>query len=123
MIFGEPTATLAVADADAAAYGALQASWRDDAMSADAKAEAAARALAVPVGLVRAAHAKVALIGAFLPSCNPTIASDAKVGIHLLAGAARAAFQTVLVNAPEPALADELRALLREIREAEDAIL
>ena len=72
---------------------------------------------------MRAAHAKVALIGAFLPSCNPTIASDAKVGIHLLAGAARAAFQTVLVNAPEPALADELRALLREIREAEDAIL
>ena len=87
-------------------------------------------------------------IQVFLPSCNPNITSDAKaaltahhspsarpsvtpapttplakVGIHQLAGAARAAFQTALVNSPPAAERERLRGLLREMREVEEALL
>lgn len=47
----------------------------------------------------------------------------AKVGIHQLAGAARAAFQTALVNSPPAAERERLRGLLREMREVEEALL
>ena len=62
-------------------------------------------------------------IQAFLPSCNPNITSDAKVGIHQLAGAACAAYQTAMVNSPPADEKDRLRALLQEIRAVEDGIL
>ena len=89
----------------------------------DRRARIEARALSVPVKLVERCHACVCAVRDFLPSCNPNIQSDAKVGIHLLAGAARSAFQTVLVNSPPPEVGERMRALLAEIREAEDAIL
>ena len=59
----------------------------------------------------------------FLPLCNPNITSDAKVGIHQLAGAARAAYQTALVNSPSAEVSERIRFLLREIRDIEENIL
>jgi formiminotetrahydrofolate cyclodeaminase len=59
----------------------------------------------------------------FLPHCNDNITSDARVGIHQLAGAACSAYQTVLVNRPPEEEKERLKALVREIRDAEDALL
>ena len=52
----------------------------------------------MPQSLVERCARHVAALDVFYPKCNPNILSDAKVGIHLLAGAARAAFATVLVG-------------------------
>jgi formiminotetrahydrofolate cyclodeaminase len=71
----------------------------------------------------RRCHALVMAIQAFLPSCNPNITSDAKVGIHQLAGAACAAYQTAMVNSPPADEKERLRKLLQEIRAVEDGIL
>ena len=114
---------LALADQDAEAYADLQRTWKDAGMPADEKANIEARALAIPAGLVRTCHQYVLAVQAFLPHCNPNITSDAKVGIHLLSGAASSAFQTVLVNSPRAELREELLGLLREIRAVEDALL
>ena len=62
-------------------------------------------------------------IQAFLPTCNPNITSDAKVGVHQLAGAACAAYQTALVNSPPADEKERLRKLLLEIRAVEDGLL
>ena len=59
----------------------------------------------------------------FYGHCNPNILSDAKVGIHLLAGAARAAFATVLVNDPPQTVRRDLEAKLRAIASVEERIL
>lgn len=72
------------------AYADLQRSWKDAEMTAEEKKQIEARALAVPVSLVELCHDYILAIQAFLPDCNPNITSDAKVGIHQLAGAARA---------------------------------
>ena len=62
-------------------------------MSPDEKAEIEARALSIPTKLMEVCHAHIIEINSFLPHCNTNITSDAKVGIHQLAGAARAAYQ------------------------------
>lgn len=62
-------------------------------MSADEKSQIEARALAIPTNLVEVCYANIVSIREFLPHCNPNITSDAKVGVHQLAGAARAAYQ------------------------------
>ena len=92
-------------------------------MTADEKQAIEARALAVPVSLVELCHDYILAIHTFLPDCNPNITSDAKVGIHQLAGAARAAYQTVLVNSPPQEEKDRLMALLVDIRKIEDDLL
>lgn len=112
-----------IADEDEAAYAALQASWKDTAMSAENKAKVEATALDVPVRLVKLCHEQSVAVHQFLPRCNPNITSDAKVAIHLLAGSARAAYQTVMVNKPPEALDKELQGLLKEMAEHEAAIL
>jgi methenyltetrahydrofolate cyclohydrolase len=114
---------LAAADDDAAAYADLQRSWKDSDMSAEEKAAIEARALAVPVALVNRCHTYILAIKDFLPVCNPNITSDAKVGIHQLAGAARAAYQTALVNSPAGDVRERLRTLLSEIRDIEEELL
>mmetsp|Transcript_20077 Transcript_20077/g.24820 ORF Transcript_20077/g.24820 Transcript_20077/m.24820 type:complete len:193 (-) Transcript_20077:51-629(-) len=111
------------ADEDAAAYADLQRTWKDSSMSPEEKAAIEARALAVPVTLVETCHKHVVDIKSFLPDCNPNITSDAKVGIHQLAGAARAAYQTALVNSPSPDEKERLRSLLMDIRKIEDELL
>lgn len=114
---------IAAGDADAAAYADLQRSWKDKEMSAEEKASIEAKALAVPVELVEQCHGYVMAVKEFIPLCNPNITSDAKVGIHTLAGAARSAYQTALVNSPPADVKERLRALLKEIREVEDSLL
>jgi formiminotetrahydrofolate cyclodeaminase len=86
---------LKAADDDAVAYADLQRTWNEESngMSADEKAAIEARALAIPTNLLVACHSRILQIHDFLPHCNPSITSDAKVGIHQLAGAARAAYQ------------------------------
>ncbi len=108
---------LAAADADATAYAAVGAARK--AKDAAATAAAEERARAVPAGLLAdcAAHA-VALRG-FLAACNPHLVSDVKVGIHLLAGAGRAAWQTVLVNHPGPAALAAARGHLETLAQAD----
>lgn len=111
------------ADADASAYADLQRSWKDSDMTAEQKAEIEATALKVPVDLVEDCLKKCQQIDEFLPSCNPNITSDSKVGIHLLAGAARAAYQTAMVNQPPKDVVERMQAMLKEMRDAEDRVL
>ena len=111
------------ADDDAAAYSDLQRSWKDESMTPDEKKAIEARALEVPTTLLESCHKSIVGINEFLPHCNPNITSDAKVGIHQLAGAARAAFQTVMVNSPPEEEKARLVKLLRDIRNVEEDIL
>merc|ERR1712187_203854 len=113
-----------LADADASAYAALKATWKKDSgYTEEEKARIAAEALDVPVGLLRLRCKEAAAVATFLPRCNPNIVSDAKVSLHLLAGAGRAAYQTVLVNKPPPAITEELRGLLDELARFEASVL
>lgn len=90
----EVTTLLQAADDDAVAYANLQRTWNKDVdISADEKAAIEARVLAIPTTLLEECHSRIIQIHDFLPHCNPNITSDAKVGIHQLAGAARAAYQ------------------------------
>jgi formiminotetrahydrofolate cyclodeaminase len=115
---------LAMADDDVNAYKALQATWKKDCdLTAEEVRDIQATALRVPTVLVEACHARILAIQEFLPHCNPGITSDAKVGVHQLAGAARAAFQTVLVNTPPDDERQRLLNLLREIQEIENGLL
>ena len=90
------TPLLIAADEDADAYAALQRTWKEHNMAAEEKMQIEARALAIPTRLLEACHANILRINDFLPHCNPNITSDAKVGMHQLAGAARAAYQASL---------------------------
>ncbi len=85
-------------DADAAAYAAVTTARK--AKDAAATASAEQRASAVPADLLALCALHAAGLASFIPTCNPYLVSDVKVGIHLLAGAGRAAWQTLLVNNP-----------------------
>ena len=75
-------AQLAAADEDAAAYAALQSTWKaDSGKSAEEKAAIEATALAVPTRVVERCHASAAALADFMPCCSPNIVSDAKVGL------------------------------------------
>lgn len=113
------------ADADEEAYSNLQRSWRDETMSAEERSAVEAAALAVPVRCIELCTESIRAVSDFLPACNPNIASDAKVGIHLLAGAARAAYQTALVNklVDHPDTLGRLKAMLWEAAAAEAMLL
>ncbi len=111
------------ADDDASAYADLQRSWKDKSMSSEEKSRIERRALEVPTQLLETCHRHVLAVKAFLPHCNPNITSDAKAGIYILSGAARAAYETAMVNSPGEEEQLHLRGLLREIRSVEDDIL
>ena len=87
------TPLLKAADDDAAAYKDLQRTWKESDMSPEEKEEIEARALTIPTRLLEVCHEHILQIYEFLPHCNTNITSDAKVGIHQLGGAARAAYQ------------------------------
>jgi methenyltetrahydrofolate cyclohydrolase len=115
---------LSMADDDVQAYKDLQSTWKkDSALSAQDVKSIQARALQVPTILLEACHARILAIKAFLPHCNAMITSDAKVGMHQLAGAARAAYQTVLVNSPPVDEKKRLVKLLIEIQDIESELL
>jgi formiminotetrahydrofolate cyclodeaminase len=86
------------ADADAAAFSAVQAARKAKDPAAIASAEATA--LAVPAALISDCANAAHDLAAFRPHCNPHLVSDVDAGIALLAGAARAAFATLLINQP-----------------------
>ena len=117
------TPLLQAADDDATAYSDLQRTWKDNNMSSEEKETIEARALSIPTELLEMCHERIHQIHNFLPHCNSNITSDAKVGIHQLAGAARAAYQTVLVNSPDEEEKMRLMTLLKDIRDVEDGIL
>ena len=104
---------LDAADADAKSYLALQATWKKDFHGN--KSEAQARLWRCR-SRCRAVRETRCCIDVFYPKCNPNILSDAKVGIHLLAGAARAAFATVLVNDPPANVRRDLETKLERPR-------
>ena len=115
---------LARADDDAKAYADLQSTWKKDhGLTEEQITQIQATALMVPTELVVDCHSQIVHIQEFLPHCNPNITSDAKVGIHQLAGAARAAYQTVLVNSPPAEHKERLVKLLREIQDIEAKLL
>mmetsp|Transcript_14636 Transcript_14636/g.20881 ORF Transcript_14636/g.20881 Transcript_14636/m.20881 type:complete len:193 (-) Transcript_14636:167-745(-) len=114
---------LTMADEDEKAYADLQRSWKDPSMTEEEKREIESRALAVPTTLMETCHEYILEIRDFLPDCNPNITSDAKVGIHQLAGAARSAYQTVLVNSPSSDEKERLRDILRDIQRIEAQLL
>lgn len=115
---------LSMADDDVQAYKDLQSTWKKDCtLSEEEIKEIQAKALRVPTALLEACHERVLSVQEFLPKCNPNITSDAKVGIHQLAGAARAAYQTVLVNSPPAEEKKRLCDLLLEIGGIEQDLL
>jgi len=114
---------LEAADDDAKAYANLQRTWKEPNMPPEEKAEIEATALRIPTQLLETCHSDIMSIEEFLPDCNPNITSDAKVGIHQLAGAARAAYQTVLVNSPPADEKQRLQKLLKEIHHVEMKLL
>lgn len=117
-------ALLAMADDDVRAYQSLQSTWKKDSgLSKEDVQKIEANALHVPTVLVEACHERILSVHMFLPHCNPNITSDAKVGIHQLAGAARAAFQTVLVNSPPAEEKQRLLGLIQEIQTIENELL
>lgn len=112
---------LAAADEDAAAFAELQASWRDDSLDAATRERIEARARAVPCDILATCAREAEALADFLPRCNPQIRSDALVGIHLLAGAGRAAWRTLLVNRPDDRLEATARAQLELLARCETA--
>lgn len=94
-----------LAEEDAAAFAAVGAARK----AGSGLAEAEARSAAVPADLLATCALQAAGLAGFIPRCNPQLLSDVKVGIHLLAGAGRAAWQTLLVNHP----GDETRRVAR----------
>ena len=118
------TSLLNMADDDVQAYQDLQSTWKKDCtLTPEEISTIQATALRVPTVLVEACHRRIVAVKDFLPTCNPNITSDAKVGIHQLAGAARAAYQTVLVNDPPAEEKKRLVELLREIQHIEADLL
>ena len=108
---------LATADADAAAYAAVATARKAGDAAGAAAAEHHARA--IPAGLLGACAVHALALRAFLGACNPHLVSDVKVGIHLLAGAGRAAWQTLLVNHPDPAALAVARGHLESLAQAD----
>ncbi|VEU38343.1 unnamed protein product [Pseudo-nitzschia multistriata] len=115
---------LSMADNDVEAYKALQSTWKKDSgLSPEQVKDIEANALKVPTVLFEACHERIVAVQEFLPKCNPNITSDAKVGIHQLAGAARSAYQTILVNSPPEEEKMRLMKILQEIQEIENGLL
>jgi formiminotetrahydrofolate cyclodeaminase len=90
---------LALADRDEAAFAAAQAARKAGDQAAAGRAEA--EAAAVPLAVMAACADRATALAAFLPRCNPNLVSDVRVALHLLDGAARAAWATALANRPD----------------------
>eukprot|EP00929_Paragymnodinium_shiwhaense_P115216 TRINITY_DN8394_c0_g1_i2.p1 TRINITY_DN8394_c0_g1~~TRINITY_DN8394_c0_g1_i2.p1 ORF type:complete len:219 (-),score=55.72 TRINITY_DN8394_c0_g1_i2:186-842(-) len=115
---------LVVADEDAAAYAALQSTWsKTCTLTAEEKTKIQDNALAVPVDLLKLCHESAVAVTDFIPKCNPNIVSDAKVSLHLLAGAGRSAYQTALVNKPPEDVKAELKKLIDSLSTMEAKLL
>jgi methenyltetrahydrofolate cyclohydrolase len=121
LLAGAATACEQLGDADAEAYAAVGAARKTKDAALITAAEQ--RAAAVPADLLALCAQHAAGLAAFIPICNPWLVSDVKVGIHLLAGAGRAAWQTLLVNKPTVEVAAVARTHLATLAHAEQAAL
>ena len=108
------------ATADSIAYAAVGEARKSGDRTRLADAERAAAA--VPAELLALCAAQAAGLAAFLPLCNPLLASDVRVAVHLLAGAGRAAWQTLAVNRPGDEERRQAAVHLAEIDRAEAAL-
>lgn len=106
---------LRLADEDAAAYAAVGAARKAGSGVAEAEADAAA----IPINLLALCAMHANALADFIARCNPYLVSDVKVGIHLLAGAGRAAWQTLLANRPGDEMRREAQVMLDALAEAE----
>lgn len=104
-----------LANEDAAAYAAVGAARKAGSGVAEAEAEAAA----IPAELLAVCAMNATALADFMPRCNPHLVSDVKVAIHLLAGAGRAAWQTLVINRPGDAVLNEARVLIDALAQAE----
>jgi formiminotetrahydrofolate cyclodeaminase len=111
---------LALADEDEAAFAAAQAARKSGDAAAAARADA--QAATVPMTVIALCAEQAAALAAFQTRCNPNLLSDVRVGIHLLAGAARAAWATVLANGPSADVRAEAERLLTKLRRAEEPV-
>ncbi len=108
---------LALADTDAAAYATVRAAKQSKDPVAIATAEAAAAA--VPALLIALCADAATACADFRPRCNPWLVSDIDTAVHLLAGAARAAWRTLLINQPRPEIVAQARARLAALASLE----
>jgi methenyltetrahydrofolate cyclohydrolase len=108
-------------DADATAYSALTAARKTKDPLAIEHANNVA--IAVPADLLALCAQHAAGLAAYLKLCNPYLLSDVKVGIHLLCGAGRAAWQTLLINQPHEDLKKIARTHLSALQQAENAAM
>jgi formiminotetrahydrofolate cyclodeaminase len=93
---------LALADADAVAYAAVGTARKTKDPATIAAASAAAAA--VPAEMIDLCASAAVVCAAFRPRCNPWLVSDIDTALHLLIGAGRAAWHTLLINQPESAV-------------------
>ena len=97
---------LALADRDAAAYGALNALWKlpkDDLSRARAWDAAVAEAIDAPQAILDLAAEVAGACAGLGASTNPNLASDLAIAVDLARAAARAAAHNVEVNLPSVA--------------------
>ncbi len=111
---------MALADEDEAAFANAQTARR----AGDAAAQAAAetQAMAVPQQVLALCVDQAVALSAFAPCCNPQLLSDVRVGVHLLAGAGRAAWSTVLAGSPDAAVHASSSPLLAALRQSEEQV-
>lgn len=113
------TQALLLADSDAAAYAMVRAAKQTKDPAVIATAEAAAAA--VPAVLLTLCAEAATRCAAFRPLCNPWLVSDIDTAVHLLAGAGRAAWRTLLINQPSVELAAQAQKNLATLRALEQA--
>lgn len=107
---------LHLAEEDARAYANLQAVTKSQDSTDAEKAQAATEAAQVPADMVRLCVDVVRDLADFAPKCNKWLISDLNAAIHLLHGAAGAAWETLLINDPPQDLRGEIQAGLDSIR-------
>ena len=108
---------LALADADATAYAAVGTAKKSKDPAQITTAEAAAAA--VPAELLALCAEAATACADFRPRCNPWLVSDVDTATHVLAGAGRAAWRTLLINQPAETLRQAGLAHLARLASAE----
>ncbi len=115
---------LARAESDAEAFAAMEAAKKvsPEAYAAAGAAAAGAAAAAIPAAVLATCAREAENAAKFLPACNPRLASDVAVAVHLLAGAGRAAWATLRENRPDEAARALAAEHLRRLDAAEAAL-
>lgn len=111
---------LRLATEDADSYAAVRAAKVTK--NAANIAEAERQAAQVPAELLATCAIHARTLATFAPDCNRWLLSDVQVGVHLLAGAGRAAMRTLAVNNPDAEILAVARAHVTALADAESAL-